>query len=142
MPSPTHASVRFSPARFVHGEAGPVAIVPGRVAAWLAANAGLDRLRVEVRGVDAEVDAVLNALAVAAGAWRTSAIGSREASSSEVGPSSLWMTAAAAASELDITARAVTLAIAEGRLPGCEKVGRAWRIPREVVAHYLAARAA
>lgn len=130
-----------SPARFVHGEAGPVAIVPGRVAAWLSTNTGLDRLRVEVRGTDAEVDAVLNALAVAAGAWRTSAIGSWEAPVAEVGASSPWMNSVDAASELDVTPRAVTLAITEGRLPA-EKVGGRWRISREAIAQHLAARAA
>ncbi len=118
-----------------------MAIVPGRVAAWLASQAGLDRLRIEVRGTDAEVDAVLNALAVAAGAWRTSAIGSWASPVAEVGPQSVWMTTADAASELDVTPRAVTLAITEGRLPA-EKVGGRWRIPREAVAHHLAARAA
>ena len=130
------------PEAYVHGLSGPVAVVPGRVAAWLERHADLRRIRTEARGVDPEVDAVLVALALAAATWRTSATGSNLAKSAEVeAPSALWLTSSQAADHLGIGDRAIRLAIAERRLPA-EKVGGQWRINREDIEHYRAARAA
>ncbi|MDP9442939.1 MAG: helix-turn-helix domain-containing protein [Actinomycetota bacterium] len=125
---------------YVHGH-GEVVVVPARVAAWLTRYAGLERLRAEVRGADAEVDSVLVALALAAFAWRSSATGSGLASAPEVAAPCAWMSTTQAARLLGITDRGVRLAIAAERLPAQWVDGR-WRVAREDVEHYRAARAA
>ncbi len=63
------------PEGYVWGPGADHVLVPRRVAAWLDREAGLDRLRVEVRGQDPEIDAVLVALRLAALAWRGSVTG-------------------------------------------------------------------
>jgi excisionase family DNA binding protein len=115
-------------------------IVPQRVAAWLERHAQLGRLRIDVRGADAEVDNVLTALRLAAMAWRDSACGTDARNLTEVEPLSVLSTVQAAG-ELGITDRAVRLAIQEGRLTGQQVSGR-WQISREDLEHYRAARAA
>lgn len=128
------------PESFVHGVGGPVAIVPGRIAALLHDRFGLGRLRTEIRGQDAELDSVLVALGVAAGAWRTSVTGRKEAVQPEpVAASDQWVTTTSAAGLLGITDRAVRLAIQDQRLPAENHQGR-WRITRADVEHYRAAR--
>lgn len=129
------------PAAYIHGNYGPIAIVPGRVAAWLESRLQLDRVRREIRGADAEIDFVLIALGTVANAWRTAETGSKAAAEPEAGPTSKWVGTQQAATALSITERAVRLAIAEHRLPA-EKVDGRWRITREDIAHAQAARAA
>jgi excisionase family DNA binding protein len=102
---------------------------------------GLERLRTEVRGNDGEVDSVLVALAVAAHHWRASATGSTVAPEPEVAARSAWVSTTQAADLLDISSRAVRLAIDEQRLPA-ERVDGRWRIAREEVEHYRAGRRA
>lgn len=116
-------------------------MVPARVAAWLAHYAQLDKLRSQVRGSDPEVDSVLVAITVASLHWRASATGSTQAPIAEVGPPSEWMSTTQAAEALDITPRAVTLAIADHRLPA-ERVGSRWVIRADDVEHYRATREA
>lgn len=128
------------PEAFVHG-GGEVVVVPARVASWLLRHAALDRIRAEVRGADPEVDAVLVALRVAGLYWRASATGSVVAPEPEAGALSQWLSTTQAADRLGITDRAVRLAISERRLPAEQVAGR-WRITREDVEHYRAARAA
>lgn len=128
------------PEQYVHG-GGEVVIVPARVAAWLSRHASLDRIRTEVRGTDAEVDAVLVALRVSALYWLTSATGSDVVPEPEVAAPSKRMSTTQAAGRLGITDRAVRLAIAESRLPAEQVAGR-WQINRSDVEHYRAARAA
>jgi excisionase family DNA binding protein len=128
------------PEHYVHA-GGEVVVVPARVAAWLGRHAQLDRLRTQIRGADAEVDSVLVALAVAGAYWRTSATGSACAPEAEVGALSPWVSTTQAADLLGIGSRAVRLAIAETRLPA-ERVDGRWRIAREDIEHYRAARAA
>lgn len=130
------------PETYVHGIEGPVVVVPGRVAAWLERNADLRRLRTEVRGGDAEVDAVLVALATCALAWRTSAVGRERAPEPEVVASSgQRLSTSQAAALLSRSDRAVRMACSAGRLPA-EQVGGRWLIDREDLEHYKAARAA
>lgn len=128
------------PEQYVHG-GGAVVVVPARVASWLLRHAQLDRVRAEVRGADPEVDAVLVALTVSGLHWRTAATGSDVAPEPEVGAPSQWMSTTQASDSLGITDRAVRLAIRDQRLPA-EQVGGRWRISREDVEHYRAARAA
>lgn len=130
---------------YLHGLHGPVCLVSGRVADWLLTRTELDRLRKEHRGADPEVDAQLLALTHVALAYRTSdstsAVGSSVAPEPEAVPQSSWVGTAQAADLLGITDRAIRLAIDEHRLPA-EKVDGRWRITREDVEHYAAARAA
>lgn len=136
MTSPTRPA-----SAYVHGTAGPVAVVPGRIAAWLERYCNLGRLRVEERGADAEVDAVLTALAVAAAAWRGSVSGTDARNLAEPAAESKVMTTRDVADRLDVEPRTVTKAITEGRLKAT-KAGRQWLVDSEDLAHYLAARAA
>ncbi len=129
------------PKHYVHGIDGAVVIVPGRVAAWLTQQLGLDRLRSEVRGMDAEVDHVLIGLAVAASDWRASAYGTSPRNTPELAPKSSWLTTTEVADLLDMTDRAIRLACQSGRLPA-ERVGDRWQISREQFEHYRAARKA
>lgn len=130
------------PEHFVHG-GGEVVVVPSRVAAWLDRH-GLSALRISARGVDPEVDAVLAALHLASLHWRTSvhaeAAPEVAGTCAEAAPGLTWMSTTQAADRLGITARGVRLAISENRIPA-EPDGRRWRLRREDVEHYRAARA-
>ncbi len=129
------------PKHYVHGIDGAVVIVPGRVAAWLTQQLGLDRLRSEVRGMDAQVDHVLIGLAVAASAWRASAYGTTPRNTPEPEPKSSWLTTTEVADLLNLTDRAIRSACRSGRLHA-ERVGDRWQISREHFEHYRAARKA
>jgi excisionase family DNA binding protein len=128
------------PEHYIHA-GGDVVVVPARVAALLLRHARIDQLRTQLRGADAELDSVLVALTVAALHWRTSATGSEIAPTPEARAQSPWMSTTQAAEHLGITDRAVRLAISERRL-AAEQVDGRWRISREDVEHYRAARAA
>jgi excisionase family DNA binding protein len=130
------------PEAYIHGVAAPIVILPARVAAWLERHAGLNDLRVRARGADPEVDSVLQALHRASLHWRTTVTGSNQAPAPEA-PTELnqWLSTTQAADRLGITDRAVRLAIAEHRLPATSLNGR-WRITREDIAHFKAAKAA
>ncbi len=117
---------------------GDIVVLPARVAAWLAHHVRLQELRTRFRGADAEVDAVLVAITLAALHWRTSGTGSETATKPEVGPG--WLSSDRAGSLLGISSRAVRLAIAEGRLEADLVDGR-WRITREAFDKFKAARA-
>ncbi|GAB3349950.1 helix-turn-helix domain-containing protein [Modestobacter lapidis] len=128
------------PKHYVHGLDGAgVVIVPARVAAWLHQNLPLDRLRSEVRGVDAEVDVVLIGLSVAGLNWRASVHGTVPRNVPEPAPKSQWLTTTQVADLLDQTDRAIRMACQSGRLPAEQENGR-WRISRENFEHYRAAR--
>lgn len=130
------------PEAFLHGD---IVIVPRRACAWLEQFADLRNRRTAHRGVDAEVDAVLVAIATAAAAWRQAhrvpTVGTNVAGSAEPAASSLLLTSTQAAELLGCTDRAVRKAAAEGRLLAT-KSGRCWRIEPEALAHYRAANAA
>jgi len=131
-----------TPEAYLHGDgASAIVIVPARVAAWLDTRTRLSEVRISARGTDPEVYAVLAALHRGAIAWRTSVTGSENPPHPEVLALSKWMSTTQAGGLLGITDRAVRLAIAEDRLPAQQVAGR-WRITREDVEHYRAARAA
>lgn len=127
------------PERFIHGLDGPTARVPGRVAAWLLSLAALDRIRIEVRGVDPEVDAVLVALRRTAMAWRDTALGTDHRNQPEPVPLSGVMSTQQVADALGVTDRAVRKAITGSRLPATKTDGR-WQITAGRRRHVLAAR--
>lgn len=72
-----------SPSRYLLGVSGdqlaPVVVVPARVAAVVHRLTALDRIRVELRGADHELDAVLAAMAAADRWWRSSVGGTSRA---------------------------------------------------------------
>lgn len=122
---------------YLHGD-GHVVIVPGRVAAWLERRAGLNTLRINNRGLDPEVDAVLGALHLGALVWRNSVDGTAPAEPAEPpAPCPQWLSTAQVASRLGITDRAVRKAIDRGAIPAENIEGR-WFINREDLAHYQA----
>ncbi|RFU18827.1 helix-turn-helix domain-containing protein [Geodermatophilus marinus] len=133
------------PASYVHGVAGPVVIVPGRVAAWLNRHGGLDELRRQVRGGDPEVDSALIALKVAGDAWLTSVTSRRgidDAQSGEPVASSPWLTTRQVADQLGLTVRGVRVAIESGRLRADRDTAGRWVVSRESFEHYRASRRA
>ena len=127
------------PRHHVHGVDGAVAIVPGRVAAWLNQQLDLDRLRREIRGADPEVDHVLIALAVAASGWRASVFGTGPRNLPEPESRSTRLTTAEVANLLGLTDRAIRSACQSGRLPAT-RTGDRWSVSREDAEHYRAAR--
>ena len=124
---------------FVHGD-GQVVVIPARVCAYLGKRAGLDDFRIEHRGTDPEVDAVLVAMRLAALTWLTSATGSTPAPEVEA-DAPLTVTTEEAATALGITGRAIRLAIQENRL-NAQRIGNNWQIARADLEHFRAARAA
>jgi hypothetical protein len=133
-------SAARDPKHYVHGIDGPVAIVSARVAHWLHQQFDLEAVRLEVRGMDPDVDNALIALRVCATAWRASAYGTTPRNVPETAAKSQWLTTTQVADLLDRTDRAVRMACQSGRLPAEHENGR-WRISRENFEHYRAARA-
>ncbi len=134
------------PEGYVHGVDGPCVVVPARVAALFVARAGLADFHVQHRGLDAEVDAVLVALKVAAAAWRARHVSSDRGTSRadglvESARSPQWLSTTATARLLGITPRAVVKAIDTDRLPAQWASGRWWIDPADIE-HYRAQRAA
>jgi hypothetical protein len=126
------------PEGYVHGLDGPCVVVPARVAALLVTRAGLAGFHARHRGLDAEVDACIVALKVAAAAWRARHVGSdRGTDPAGAGgrPSPSWLTSRAAGARLGITPRAVVKAIGAGRLPAQWACGCWWIDPADVE-HY------
>ncbi|MBQ1060050.1 helix-turn-helix domain-containing protein [Micromonospora sp. C41] len=137
---------RFRPPEtYVHGLEGPSVVVPARVAAWLERYAGLRDLRTAHRGADAEVDAVLVALALAAQMWRqrtgvSSDQGTDQRNQPDQGPC-CDLSTTEAADRLNMTDRGVRAAIARGSLTA-HRDGDRWRVAPEDLEHYRAGRAA
>lgn len=119
------------------GVDGPSALVPPRVAALLERHGNLSALRVRTRGVDPEATRVLEALHYAALSWRSSVTGTEEAPRPEL--TADWLSAAEAADVVGISSRGIRKAISEGRLEA-SLVGTQYRISRESLEHYRAAR--
>lgn len=117
-------------------------LITGRVAAILHERLDLAGLRTAALGRDPELYDQLLSLHESALEWRASATGSEVAPEPEV-PRELsqWMSTGQVASLLGITDRAVRMAIARSALKATEVGGR-YRIAREDMEHYRAARAA
>lgn len=124
------------------GRDGPAVVIDARTAAWLDQYAELSRLRVRVRGTDPQISKALEEIRYAAMFWRSSATGTEVETKPEPATNSeQWLSTGQAADRLGVTCRAIRKAIAEARLPAA-KVGRNYRISREDLEHYRAARAA
>jgi excisionase family DNA binding protein len=126
---------------YVLGIAGPSVEVPGRICAWLEAHLDLRRVRTDVRGIDPEVDSVLNDLALAALTWRSRFEASRECKPSQPVALLPWLTVSEAADQLGVTGSRVRQLVHTNAL-AAEQVDRRWRINRLNFEHYKAARAA
>lgn len=123
------------------GVDGPAVVLDARTCAWLERYAGLTSLRVRVRGTDPQISRDLQDIRVAALAWRGSAAGTERDTKPELAAESEWLSTGQVADELMITDRAIRKAISEGRLTATNLNGR-YRISREDLEHYRAARAA
>jgi excisionase family DNA binding protein len=124
------------------GTDGPAVVLSARTAAWLERHAGLTSLRVRVRGTDPAISRELEEVRRAGMLWCASATGSPVAPEPELAaPSKQWLSTGQVAELLNVTDRAVRLACASGRLEAVQVAGR-YRITREAIAHYRAARAA
>lgn len=124
------------------GTNGPAVLLDARTCAWLEKYASLTSLRVKVRGTDPVISKELEEIRFAAMAWRSSATGTAGDTEPELASeSSQWLSTGEAADLLNMTDRAIRKAIAEDRLSATNQGGR-WRITREDVEHYRAARAA
>ncbi|WP_396939601.1 helix-turn-helix domain-containing protein [Mycolicibacterium sp.] len=126
----------------VFGLSGPAVVVDGRVCAILSRVLKLDRLRMEVRGQDPQLDQTLVAIRLAAIASRSSAPGTTSAPQSEPvsgsrGQLNDTVNTSTAATILGITDRAIRKSIAEKRLPATKIDGR-YRINREDLATFQA----
>lgn len=119
--------------RFLHGDRGAhVLVIPHDVAVWLYYQCKLRDVR---EPADADVSAVLTALALAA-AETTAAGSSTTASGAGVaGQLQQQLNTRAAADQLGITPRAITLAISQGRLAATKRDGR-WLIARHDLDRY------
>lgn len=129
---------------------GPALVVPARLAARLAGAFGVERFRVEVRGRDDELDALL-------WAWREmvrreqqralaaidpgSECGTENVERSELGASSSMMTSRDVARLADCSTRAVTKAALAGRLEG-EQLGARWLFSPAAVDGWIEGRVA
>jgi len=124
------------------GQDGPAVVISARTAAWLERYAGLSALRVRVRGTDPEISAHLEHIRFAAMSWRGSATGTTDDTEAEPDTESgQWLSTGQAAGIAGVTARSIRKAIAEDRLEAVNVGGR-YRISREDLEHYRAARAA
>lgn len=129
------------PERYLLPE-GSGALVPARIASVIYSRTDLAKLRVDLRGIDPELDAVLMALHISALKYRASADGNEARKPAEVRPKSSWVEVAEAAAELDLTTSRVRQELRAGHLKGEKKQGRGWRISRVELETYKAARAA
>lgn len=132
--------------RLVLDVAGPVAVVPGRIAAWLCDEGGLDALRVRVRGQNAEVDQTLLAIRLTAERWReqrAALVAEQQRKLAEAGRESgpKVMSTATIADRLYVSDRAVRQWIATGRLRARRR-GRRWEIARADFEEFKALRVA
>jgi excisionase family DNA binding protein len=124
------------------GTSGPAVVLDARTCAWLEKYAGLTSLRVRVRGTDPAISKQLEDIRTAAMAWRGSATGTTDDIEPEPATDSdRWLSTGQAADLAGVTSRAIRRAIAEARLPANEVGGR-YRISRDDLEHYKAARTA
>lgn len=121
----------------VVGADGPIVTVSARVAAFLMRHAGLNTYHLDHRGIDPEVDQTLIALNVLALHWRATATGTKNAAQPELDTQLEWLNTTQAGAALAMTDSAIRKAIRENRLQA-NRVGRAYRINREQLAHFKA----
>jgi excisionase family DNA binding protein len=122
------------------GVDGPAVLVSARITAILERYADLSALRVRTRGVDPEATQVLVNIRAAAMSWRGTATGTTVAAIEELAAGLELLSTAQAADLLGVSRRGIGQAITRRKLPAT-RVGRVWRVSREDVEHYRAARA-
>ncbi len=125
----------ITPRDLIQGDRGAFAQVSGCVASILERGGRIDELRRQLGGRDRELDVTLEAIRVVALRWRGSEVGTGDAAPSEPAALSEWMTTDMVAHLLEVGPRAITKAIARGRLKA-EKADGRWRIHRHDLAEY------
>ena len=126
---------------------GPAVVVPARVAALLERHLRLDRVRVEVRGADAELDAVLSDWAVVAKQHRqvshqvSSIAPHTKPAAQSTADDDPWLSARQVADLVGVTAVAVRKARRQGRLTG-RHIDGAWKFHRDEVERWRSERTA
>jgi hypothetical protein len=128
---------------------GPAVIVPGRLALLLERHLRLDRVRLDVRGADAELDALLSSWhavsllyaerAVPASGQRGSSVDPTPEAGRRSDPMKDLLSAQDVADAVDVSSSAVRLAARQGRLAG-QKVDGEWSFHRHDVAAWVATR--
>lgn len=130
----------------IAGKNGVVLVLSAETAYYLEHFCEITRLRVRMRGRNPKVGQELLDLRQAAMSFDPRALPSAaetEAGFSEtVAESDQWLTPLEAADQLDLTDRRVRQMCDSGEIAGAEKVGGRWRISREGLDDYKAARAA
>lgn len=126
---------------FLLGTDGPEVRIPPRIARVLDTRGGLGRLRREVRGLDAQLDAVLLAVHLAGLAWLEATEGSAVRKLAEAPASSPWVDTRGATDLLGVTPSRVRQLLRAKVLPAEHRGGR-WVLARTDVSDYRAARAA
>jgi excisionase family DNA binding protein len=116
-------------------------MVPARIAALIESRTNISGLRVQVRGVDPEASAVLEAIREAALIWPGFHLETGDDVDRQPAPRSKWLRTGQVAEHLGISRQAVGKAIRSGRLPAT-KTGIGYQVSREDMEHYRAARAA
>jgi excisionase family DNA binding protein len=131
--------------QMVHGLDGPCAVLPGRACAALNRLLELDKVRIQIRGQDAQLDQALMAIKLAATAFAGSGTGTFVAPQPEPMARSGQQLkdtvgTTTAATILGMTDRAIRKAINEKRLPATKDDSGHHRISRNDLANYLATR--
>lgn len=135
------------PERYLVGGEPRSVVVPARIARFLNRKA-LDRLRIQVRGANRDLDDVLMALLIAGHEYDEAAVSGSAAvpqiadpPTSDRGDQRPYLDTLAVAELLGCKPRNVRDLAQRGRLGG-ECVGGRWRFPPEVIDGYLADREA
>lgn len=125
-----------APDAYLHGDEGPVVIVPAHVASYLRRRIPLDRLRGDARDMrDPEAYYVLNALYRAALAYESPTDTPVPATQPSPVPQERLLSSSQAGALLHLTARGVRDACEKGRLEAQQVDGR-WQITRAAVRRY------
>lgn len=114
---------------------GRVVLVPARVCEFLNRMASLDAYSRQFRGVDPEIDNVLQAVRLSGQVWRKDYAGTNRTTREELTAPSQWLTTKAVATQLGITDRGARKACAEGRIEA-ELINGKWRVSREALQRY------
>ena len=125
-----------APNSYLHGDDGPVVIVPAHVASYLRRRIPLDRLRIDARNMqDPEAYHVLNSLHRAALVYESApAVLVPTADGTPVEQDRL-LSSSQAGALLHLTARGVRDACEKGRLEA-QRINGRWQITRAAVRRY------
>lgn len=125
-----------APDAYLHGDEGPVVIVPAHVASYLRRRIPLDRLRIDARNMqDPEAYHVLNSLHRAALTYESTPNSPTPAAQAKPPEQERLLSSSQAGALLHLTARGVRDACEKGRLEAQQVDGR-WQITKAAVRRY------